>query len=55
MDLQLNFNDSNIFGTMEICSRHGLFKQLRLNHGIRSNQANGDNLGMSFRFSIKYM
>ena len=21
--LQSNFNDSNIFGTMEICSRHG--------------------------------
>ena len=27
----LNFNDANIFGTMEICSRHGQFQSLRVN------------------------
>ena len=35
-DIQLNCNGSNIFGTMEICSRYGLFWPLRVNHAARS-------------------
>ena len=46
-DVQSNFNGSNIFGTMEICSRHGWFEPLRVNHSARS-EANGDSLGVSF-------
>ena len=34
--VQSNVNGSNIFGTMEICSRYGLFEPLRFNHGTRS-------------------
>ena len=35
--LQSKFNDSNIYGTMEISSRHWLyFEPLRVNHYIRS-------------------
>ena len=33
--VQLNFSGSNIFGTMEICSRYGQSKPLRINHGAR--------------------
>ena len=35
-EIQSNFNGSNIFGTMEICSRYGYFEPLRVNHGTRS-------------------
>ena len=34
--IQSNFNGSNIFGTIEICSKHGLFEPLRVNHGTSS-------------------
>ena len=34
--VQSNFNGSDIFGTMEVCSRHGEFEPLRVNHGARS-------------------
>ena len=30
--MQSNFNDSNTFGSIEICSRHGYFEPLRVNH-----------------------
>ena len=33
--LQSNFNGSDIFGTLETCSRHGLFEPLRVNYGAR--------------------
>ena len=33
---QSNFNGSNIFGTIENCSRLGQFEPLRVNHGARS-------------------
>ena len=34
--VQSNLNGSNIFGTMEIRSRHGYFESLRVNHGTSS-------------------
>ena len=34
--VQSNLNGSNIFGTMENCSRHALFEQPKVNHGSRS-------------------
>ena len=33
--LQLNFDGSNIFGTIENCSRHGWFEPLRVNYGAK--------------------
>ena len=32
---QSNLNGSTIFGTFEICSRHGKFEPLRVNHSVR--------------------
>ena len=32
---QANFTGSNIFGIMEICSRHEKFERLRVNHSTR--------------------
>ena len=52
LQLLSNFNGSNIYGTMEICSRHGKFEPLRVNHSARSN-GNLDNSEMSFRSSTK--
>ena len=34
--VQQNFNGSNTFGTMKICSRHGQFKLTSVNHSARS-------------------
>ena len=34
--LKQNLNGSNIFGTMEICSRHGQFEPLWVNHAAKS-------------------
>ena len=34
--LQPDLNNSNIFGTIENCSRHGLFESLKFNHSARS-------------------
>ena len=34
--VQSNFNGSNIFETIENCSRHGWFEPLRVNHGTSS-------------------
>ena len=34
--IQSNFNGSNIFGTIELCSRYGYFEPLRVIHGARS-------------------
>ena len=39
------FNDSNIVSTTEICNINGQFKP--------GKEPNGDNLRMSFQFSIK--
>ena len=36
LEVQLNFNCSNIFGTIEICFSHGLFKPLSVYHSVRS-------------------
>ena len=33
--IQSNFNGSNIFGTIENCSRHGSFEPLRVNYGAK--------------------
>ena len=33
--VQSNFNGSNIFGTIENCSRHGWFEPLRVNYGAK--------------------
>ena len=49
--IQSTTHGSNIVGTMEICSGHGLFEPLRVNHGA-GQEANGDNLEKSFRSSI---
>ena len=35
-EVQSNFNGSNIFGTIENCSRHGWFEPLRVNYGAKS-------------------
>ena len=42
--LQSNFNGSNIFGTIEYCSRHGYFEPMRLIM-VPGQEVNGDNLG----------
>ena len=42
--LQQNFNGSNTFGTMKICSRQGWFKPMSVNHSARP----GDIIGISF-------
>ena len=34
--LHANFNDSNIFGNMVICSTHSYFEQLKVNPSARS-------------------
>ena len=47
--LQSNFDGSNIFGTIENCSRHGWFEPLRLIM-VPSQEANGDNLGIFSTF-----
>ena len=47
--LQSNLDGSNIFGTIENCSRHGWFEPLRLIM-VLSQEANGDNLGIFFDF-----
>ena len=36
MQIQSNFNGSNIFGTIENCSRHGWFEPMRVNYGAKS-------------------
>ena len=55
MQLQSNFDGSNIFGTIENGSRHGWFEPLRVNYGAKSGsqEANGDNLGIFFFFFSK--
>ena len=35
-NIQSHFNGSNIFGTIENCSRHRQFEPLRVNHGATS-------------------
>ena len=44
--LQQNFNSSNIFGTMKMCSRQGQFELMSIDHSTRS----GGIIGISFRF-----
>ena len=46
--VQLNFNGSNTFGTMIICTRRGLFEPVCGNHSARA----GGIIGTSFRFSL---
>ena len=45
--LQSNFNGSNTFGTMKVCSRQGKFELMSVNHSARS----GGIIGISLRFS----
>ena len=47
LQLQSNFNGSNTFGTMKICSRQGYFEPLGVYYRARS----GGIIGISFRFS----
>ena len=47
--IKSNFDGSNIFGTIENCSRHGWFESLRVIM-VPSLEANGDNLGIFFDF-----
>ena len=49
MLLQSNFNGSNTFGTMKICSRQGEFELMNVNHSARS----GGIMDIFFRFSLK--
>ena len=47
------FNGSIILWTTKTGSRYGGFEPLRVNHSARSaSEANGNNLGKSFRSSI---
>ena len=43
-----NFNGSNTFGTMKICSRQGQFELMSVDNYARS----GGIIEISFRFSI---
>ena len=43
-NIQPNFNGSNNFGTMKICSRQGQFELMSANHGARP----GDIIGIFF-------
>ena len=45
--IQSNFNGSNTFGTMKICSRQGLFERTRVDYRARSRSI----IWSSFRFS----
>ena len=51
-NIQSIFDGLNIFGTMEICSRHRQFEPLRLII-VPGQEENWDNLRMFFRSSIK--
>ena len=44
--IQPNFNGSNTFGTMKICSRQGLFELMSVKHSAWSEGL----IGISFRF-----
>ena len=46
LNIQKNFNGSNTFGTMKICSRQGKFELMSVNHSARS----GGIIGIFFRF-----
>ena len=46
--LQSNFNGSNTFGTMKICSRQGEFEPLRLYYRDRSRGINRDIFSIFF-------
>ena len=35
-DVQYNFNASNTFVTIKLCSRHGEFELVSVNHSVRS-------------------
>ena len=48
IEIQSNFNGSNTFGTMKICSRQGQFELVSVNHSTRT----GGNIEISFRFSL---
>ena len=47
--IQSNFNGSNTFATIEICSRQGQFELMSGIHSTRS----GGIIMISFRFSLK--
>ena len=46
LNIQLNFNGSNTFGTTKICSRRGLFELMSVNHSTRP----GGIIGIFFNF-----
>ena len=47
LGLQLNLDGSNIFGTIENCSRHGWLIV------VPGQEANSNNLGICFQFSTQ--
>ena len=49
--LQSNFNGSNNFGSMTMCSRKGLFELMSANHSARSGGIKL--LGILSRFSLR--
>ena len=46
--IQSNFNGSNNFGTMKMCSRQGEFELMSVNHNART----GGKIKISFHFSL---
>ena len=47
--LQANYNGSNTFGTIKICSREGQFELVSVNHSART----GGKIMISRHFSLK--
>ena len=52
MKIQSNFNGSNTFGTMKICSRQGEFEPLRVYYRARSGGINRDIFSMFLNMKV---
>ena len=52
LGIQSNFNGSNTFGTMKICSRQGEFEPLRVYYKDRSGGINRDIFSIFFNMKV---
>ena len=53
--LQLNFNGSNTFGTMKMCSRQGWFEPLRVYYRTKSGGITGICFPIFFNMKVYYV
>ena len=52
LKVQLNFSDSNTFGTMKISSRQGLFEGVKVDYSARSGGLNRDIFFIFFNIKV---